>query len=48
MVAELVYFAAAEGDGGKMLNIEEVGAAQMRVAIRVPCSERAGINFDFN
>src|SRR5439155_21987571 len=30
MVAKQLYFAAAEGDGGVVLDVEEIGAAQMR------------------
>src|SRR5215831_6316495 len=46
MVAEQGYFAAAEGDGGVMLDVQEVGAAQMCVAVRLSRPEPPGVDLN--
>ncbi len=48
MVAEQLPFAAAKSDGGVVLDVEEVGAAQMCVAIRLPRPEATGIDVDLD
>ena len=48
MVAEQAYFAATERDGGEVLDVKEVGAAQMRVAIRLPRPQPTSVDLDFN
>jgi len=48
VVAEQLHVAAAKSDGRIMFNVEEISAAQMRVAIRLAGPQRAGIDFDFN
>jgi hypothetical protein len=48
VVAEQADFAAAEGDGLEVLNVEEISAAQMCVAIGLPCPQPAGVDLDLN
>lgn len=48
MVAEQAHFAAAEGDGAVVLDVEEIGAAKMCVAIRLPGPKAGRVDLDFN
>jgi len=48
VIAEQFHFAAAKPDAGMMFNVEEIGAAQMCVAIRLARPQCAGVDFDFN
>ena len=48
VIAEQFHFAAAQPDAGMMFNVEEIGAAQMCVAIRLASPQCAGVDFDFN
>ena len=48
MVTEQFHFAAAKSDGRIMFNVEEISAAQMRVANRLARPQCAGVDFDFN
>jgi hypothetical protein len=48
MVAEQAHFAAAEGDRAVVLNVEEISAAQMCVAVRLSCPQPAGVDLDLH
>jgi len=48
VIAEQFHFAAAKSDSGMMFNVEEIDAAQMRIAIRLARPQPAGFDFDFN